>query len=229
MKIRIVVWLLGLILSGGISSILGTYAQAATEVSNDAEEVPFDELVKELNSKVSRKDRIQTGIEVGDPFDRLQIHLSLGFIQTVNSLLVAERSISRLEDGVQLGLGVDIFSPEWVAEGLLKNYGRSTQNDTNVSLREFDIRLSYIQQAPQNKMKFRLANGLGARYLRYNNKWTDLSQIQTTPVYLLGFGILIPIGTHFDLDIEMQGHMALISESIDRHGLSLILRLDNVF
>lgn len=207
----------------------GSSAWAATEISTDAEEVPFDELVKELNTKVNMKNRIQTSTNTGDPFDRLQIHLSLGFIQTVNSLLVADRSISRLEDGVQLGLGVDIFSPEWVAEGLLKNYGRSTQNDTNVSLREFDLRLSYLQQAPQNKMKFRLANGLGARYLRYTNKWTDLSQMQTTPVYLLGFGLLIPMGSHFDLGIEVQGHMALISESIDRHGLSLILRLDNVF
>lgn len=224
MKLGIVLLLFGMILSVRFHG-----AWAATEMSTDPEEVSFEELVKELNTKVSMKDRIQTGANTVDPFDSLQIHLSLGFIQTVNSLLVGDRSISRLEDGVQLGLGVDIFSPEWVAEGILKNYGRSTQNDTSVALREFDIRLSYLQQAPQNKMKFRLGNGLGARYLRYTNKWTDLSQMQTTPVYLLGFGLLIPMGSHFDLGIEVQGHMALISETIDRHGLSLILRLDNFF
>lgn len=224
MKLRV-----GLLLFGIILSVSFNGAWAAAEMSADPEEVPFEELVKELNNKVSMKDRIQTGANMRDPFDSLQIHLSLGFIQTVNTLLVADRSISRLEDGVQLGLGVDLFSPEWVAEGLLKNYGRSTQNDTSVALREFDIRLSYLQQAPQNKMKFRLGNGLGARYLRYTNKWTDFSQMQTTPVYLLGFGLLIPMGSHFDLGIEVQGHLALISETIDRHGLSLILRLDNFF
>jgi hypothetical protein len=209
--------------------MLPNISNAMTESSANTEEVPFEELVKELNSKVSIKDRIQTGSIKIDPFESLQIHFSLGLIQTVNSLLVSDKAISRLEDGVQLGLGIDLFSPEWVAEGLLKNYGRSTQNDSSLALREFDLRLSYLQQAPQNKMKFRLGNGLGARYLRYTNKWSGDSQFQTTPIYLLGFGLIIPVGDHFDFGVEVQGHLALINETMDRHGLSLILRLDNFF
>jgi len=201
----------------------------ASSTNTKTEEVPFEDYVRELNSRVSIKDRIQTGASKIDPFESLQIHFSLGMIQTVNSLLVADRSISRLEDGVMLGLGIDLFTPEWVAEGLLKNYGRSTQNDSSLALREFDLRLSYLQQAPQNKMKFRLSNGLGARYLRYTNKWSGFSLLQTTPVYLLGFGLLIPMGSHFDLGVEVQGHLSLINETIDRHGLSLLLRLDNFF
>jgi hypothetical protein len=150
-------------------------------------------------------------------------------VQTANTLLIQERTVSRMEDGVQLGVGIDLFSPEWVAEGVLKNFGRSTQNDGVLALREFDLRLSYLKQAPQHRFQMRFANGLGARYLRYTNSLSGFDQFQTTPVYLLGVGFLVPVGSHFDLDFEVQSHLALISDSIDRHGMAVVFRLGNVF
>lgn len=206
------------------------WAQSASpSTSSNTEEISFDELVKELNSKVNSQSRVNMNSESKDPFESLRIHLSLGFIQTVSLLQIEDRSTNRLEDGIQLGLGIDLFSPQWIAEGILKNYGRSTQNDSHLSLREFDLRLNYLQSTPQNKMKFRLSNGLGARYLRYTDKLSGASQFQTTPVYLLGAGLVIPVGNHFDLSVEVQGHLTLVHETIDRHGLSVITRFDNFF
>lgn len=202
---------------------------ATMDSSTRMEEVPFDEFIKELNSKVSLKDRERNSIGYVDPYENLQLHLSMGLVQTMNSLLIGNKSISRLEDGIQLGLGIDLFSPEWVAEGLLKNYGQSTQNESSLALREFDLRLSYLQKDPQHKLKLRLSNGLGARYLRYTSKWSGFSQYQTTPIYLMGLGLLIPVGSHFNLGIEVQGYLTLISETIDRQGLGLVFRLDNYF
>jgi hypothetical protein len=195
----------------------------------ESEEVPYEQLVRELNSRVSKQQRQALQSTSVDPFEQLKIHVSLGFVQTVNSFVIEDRTLSRLEDGIQLGVGIDLFTPEWVAEGLLKNFGQSRQNDSTVALREFDLRLSYLQSAPQSKMKLRMSNGLGARYLRYRSDWSQLNTYQTTPVYLLGLGFLVPIGNHFDLDFEFQGHMSLVSDTMDRHGLALVLRLDNVF
>lgn len=217
-------------LIGGVWMLSQTpLAMAAVGEEATTEQIPYDQLVQELNSMVHRRERQRVQVDSQDPFDQLQIHSSFGFVQSIDTLLVNERTISRHEDGIQLSIGIDLFSPEWVAEGILKNFGQSTQNGTSFALREFDLRLGYLQMAPKPKMKFRLANGLGARYLRYSNSWLNIATYQTTPVYTLGMGFLIPMGLHFDLDIEMQGHLPLISESIDRHGLSLVLRLDNVF
>ncbi len=202
---------------------------ASTESSTESEEVPYDQLIRELNSRVNRHERQRLQTSSIDPFEKLKIHLSLGFIQTVNAFSVADRSMSRTEDGLQLGVGIDLFSEEWVAEGILKNFGQSTQNETTLAMREFDLRLSYLQPAPEQKLKLRLANGLGARYLRYSSPWSGGPQYQTTPVYLLGLGLLVPVGNHFDLDFEVQGHLTLVNDTIDRHGLSLVFRLDNVF
>lgn len=210
-------------------SLVSLHAFAASPSVSESEEVPYDQLIRELNSKVSRNERQRLQTSSVDPFEKLKIHLSLGFIQTVNAFLVGNRPISRIEDGFQMGVGIDLFSDEWVAEGILKNFGQSTQNETSLALREFDLRLSYLQTAPQQKLKLRIANGLGARYLRYNSPRFGDTQFQTTPIYVMGLGFLIPVGNHFDLDFEVQGHLTLVNDTIDRHGLSLVFRLDNIF
>lgn len=220
-------WMFVVVLFGSVS--FSSVAFASGYSSEEAEEVPYDQLVRELNSRVSKQQKQWVSTAGGDPFEKLQIHFSLGFVQTVNTLLINDRTTSRMEDGLQLGVGIDLFSPEWVAEGTLKNFGQSTYNDSTLALREFDLRLSYLQKAPQTKMKVRFANGLGARYLRYRAAAAETDVYQTTPVYSMGLGFLIPVGSHFDLDFEFQGHLALINESMDRHGLALILRLDNIF
>ncbi len=203
---------------------LGTIADSGV-----SDEIPYEQLVRELNSKVHQQQRQWVQNTSIDPFEKLQIHLSLGFIQTVNTLQIADRSISRLEDGFQLGAGIDLFSKEWIAEGILKNFGQSTQNESRLALREFDLRLAYLQEAPEHRMKLRLTNGLGARYLRYNSLWSKVNTYQTTPIYVVGVGFIIPMGSHFELDFEFQGHMSLISDTIDRQGLGIVIRLDNIF
>lgn len=213
---------------GGFCLVTST-AFGFTESADAAEEIPYDQLVRELNSRVNKQQKQWVQSSSGDPFEQLQIHFSLGLLQTFNALFVNQKQISRLEDGIQLGIGIDLFSTEWVAEGILKNFGQSVHNDSTLALREFDLRLSYIKPVPQQKMKVRFANGLGARYLRFTQEKSQIDLYQTTPVYSMGLGLLIPVGSHFDLDFEVQGHVALISDSIDRHGLAMTLRLDNIF
>lgn len=214
-----------------ISSILiGSLGWATSDLANPStEEISYDVFVRELNSKVNRQSQAKIDFISGDPFEELQIHLSLGFVQNLDNLVVEDKSLSRMEDGVQLGVGIDLFSKEWVAEGLLKNFGRSTQDDTRISLREFDLRLSYMLQGQQSKQKIRLSNGLGARYMKFQDLKNENSQLYTTPIYHLGLGFLTNVGNHFDLEFEVQGHLALISETIDRQGLSFLLRINNVF
>jgi hypothetical protein len=204
-------------------------AWASSDSSGESEEVSYDQLVRELNSRVSKQQRHWVQTNSVDPFDTLKIHFSLGFIQSINTLSINDRTFSRFEDGLQLGVGIDLFSTEWVAEGVLKNFGQSKTDEGTLALREFDLRLAYLQQAPQSRMKFRFANGLGARYLRYNGLLSNGNQFQTTPVYSMGIGMLVPVGSHFDIDFEIQSHLSLISDSVDKHGLALVVKLNNVF
>ncbi len=211
--------------SNGFS--LNTFNRDDTSITS--EEVSYDQLVRELNSRVHRQERTQVESFSGDVFDNLQIHISLGMVQTLTTLSIQDHLVSRLDDGIQLGIGIDLFSREWIAEGVLKNYGQSKWDDKTMALREFDLRLSYLHFAQKEKVKIRFSNGLGARNLKWSSLGMNFSQYQTTPVYLIGLGVLVPIGTHFDLDIEAQGHASLINETVDRHGLSFILRLNNTF
>jgi hypothetical protein len=213
----------------GFSMLQTESSFAGIESPLESDEIPYEQLVRELNAKVNKRDHRINQSNAIDPFETLKIHMSFGFVQTYSTLLVNSRTVSRLEDGIQLGVGIDLFSPEWVAEGVLKNFGQSSMNDSTLALREFDLRLTYLQEAPKQKLKIRVVNGLGGRYLRFNSPWEEFYKYQTTPVYLMGFGFLVPVGSHFDFDFEVQGHVSLINDTIDRHGLSLVFRLNNVF
>lgn len=204
-------------------------ANVHSNQSSQLEEVPYDIFIKDLNSRVSKQSQERINEISGDPFDELQIHFSLGYIQSVDTFKVNDHSMSRVDDGLQLGVGIDLFSKNWLAEGLLKNYGRSTQNDVKISLREFDLRLSFLQNTSKSRYQFRFSNGLGARYLKYQDLMSQWTQYQTTPVYLLGMGLIFPMEKHFDFEIDIHGFAPLVSDSIDRQGLSVILKLNNKF
>ncbi len=193
------------------------------------EEVPYEVFIRDLNTKVNKQTKEKVNLLSGDLYDDLQIHFSLGYVQSVDSFSTVDKNFSRIDDGIQLGVGIDLFSKQWVAEGLLKNFGKSVENDIKISLREFDMRLSFLQQAPMYKYKFRFSNGLGARYLKYQDLKNNTSQLQTTPIYLLGMGFIFPIESHFDFECDVQGFIPLVSDTIDRQGLSVIFRLNNMF
>lgn len=212
-----------------LSGLFQNPALALPEVAGEGDEISYDQLVRELNSRVHKQQRQWIQTNSIDPFEALKIHFSLGFIQTMNTFSINDQAFSRYEDGVQLGVGIDLFSSEWVAEGILKNFGQSVTKEGTLALREFDLRLAYMQTAPNSRVRFRFANGLGARYMRYNGIQTSGNHFQTTPVYSMGLGVLVPVGNHFDIDFELQSHIALISESFDKHGLGFVVRLDNIF
>jgi hypothetical protein len=209
--------------------VVSAYGNAFPANEPGVEEVPYDQVIRELNARVNRHERQRAQPVSTDPYENMNIHVSLGLVQTVNNLIINDRATSRLEDGIQLGVGLDLFAKEWVAEGILKNYGQSKQNQAELSLREFDLRLNYLQSAPAHKMKIRVINGVGTRYLRYRNDWSQIDQHVTTPVYLLGMGFVAPLTSKVNLDIEIQSHLNLISDTMDRHGLGVAMKLDNVF
>lgn len=197
--------------------------------NSELEEIPFDEVVRELNSRINRRQSSLESVNLEDVYDSLKIHFYLALAQSFTQLDTAGLKHGRLDDGMQLGMGIDLFSPDWVAEGLLKNFGRSKRADTLFALREFHMRLSYLQRAPHAPFLIRIANGLGARVMTYEDLGKGLSFSEANPIYTLGLGVLFPMKAQFNLDFEIQAYQSLAAQSVDRNGLGLVFGITKVF
>jgi len=77
-------------------------------------------------------------------FDETRIHLGISLVDSMQDYLIApgvrEKGTLR---GFELGLGVDLFSPEWIAEGIISTFPQDSISDTNLSLSGFELRLLY--------------------------------------------------------------------------------------
>ncbi len=197
-------------------------------VEKEYEEVPFDTIVEDLNQHIKQKTKYNINEESSDPFDRMTIYTSFGLLQTINFFQFDNETKSRFREGINIGVGVDLFNPNWIAEANIKNYGKSTKPNEVFSLREFDLRLSY-RELKANNISYKFVQGLGARYLRFQNLEVQKNYKEQTPIYLLGVSLDSQISKQFSLGFELSGTTALISETVDRNSINLNFKMDNYF
>lgn len=217
------------IASFGITVLVFTHHLWASEINETQyEEISYNELVDELNSRVRAKNKVEEKEIPSDPFERVTIQTSFGLMNSIHYLSLPDRKISRFEDGISLGFGIDLFNPEWIAEALIKNYGRSTRTEQSLSLREFELRLSYLE-TKSAQSTFKLIQGLGARYLKYSAPYLPSSIKESTPIYLIGGSVNSRFSQNFSLGIELTGSIALVTETVDKNSINLNLKFDNYF
>lgn len=202
----------------------------ASEYKDDKyEEVSYNELIDELNSRVRAKNKTEE-VEVisSDPFERVSIQTSFGLINSIHYLTIGDRNISRFEDGLGLGFGIDMFNPEWIAEAQIKNYGKSTRSEQSFSLREIELHLSYREKTEKN-VNYKIIQGLGAKYLRYSAPYLSEAIHESTPIYIIGTSLNTKISPNFCLGVELTASFALVSETIDKNSINLNFKFDNYF
>lgn len=207
--------------------ILAVFVLSSTlvQATIGEEEVSYDQLVKELNERVQSQTRSSKNLS---SFDQLSIHGGFGYTSSLNMVSVGDSKRTIFEEGIQLSMGVDIFSRNWLAEGVLRNFGRSRREDYELTLREFDLRVVYRNMA-QSNAGYRIINGLAARYMKYTDSSQGININQSTPSYILGMGIDIFLDKNLSLGVEFSGRTALIGESADKNSLDLSLKMDTYF
>lgn len=202
--------------------------QDYSELGN-VQDMSFDQIVNDLNHQVNSKSRTKIqSANSNTAFSQVQIHTSFGFTQGIHYFQTQQESFQRFNQGLLLSVGVDLFSPQWIAEGVIKNYGSSQYQSETLNLREFELRLNY-RQRHNNHLAFRLFNGLGARSLKWTVPARNIQYQSNTPVYQLGGVLDLIFAGNFSLGLELSGQTSLIAESFDRNSVALSLKFDNYF
>ena len=207
-----------LLLSIFTASLPTTYVQAA-----DYEEVTYDSLLNELTLK---KNRSITKQNNNYRFNDIQIHAGFGLLGSVSSIKTNEGQFSRYQDGLQLSMGIDLFSANWAAEGVFRNFGSEKRDNENLSLREFDLKVIYRNKT-SDRIGYRIGGGLTTRYLKYNSPTQNVND--STPFSLVSFGMDSFITKNMSIGLETSLRTSMITRTIDKNAVDVALRLDTYF
>lgn len=200
--------------------LASTFVQAATEY----EEVSYEDLVNRLNQR--KTSVIQNA---NDPLDQIKLHAGFGLISSANNIKADNsRNDIRYQNGFQLSLGIDLFSPDWVAETALRNFGQVQSGTESRSLREFDLKFMN-RGAFSSGSYYRLGTGIGNRYLRLEDAARGISISENTPTALFFGGIDAFVQKNLSLGVEAGLRTSMTTETVDKNSFDLTLRLDTYF
>lgn len=105
---------------------------ASAAVQREAEEYP---VISEITRPIEDESSI---------LDDVRLHGGLTFISSFQEFALTE---SRRERGgvrgFALNFGIDLFSPRWIAQGVLVSYPESTVGEAKISSNGFELRLLY--------------------------------------------------------------------------------------
>ncbi|GIL17778.1 MAG: hypothetical protein BroJett040_15290 [Oligoflexia bacterium] len=192
--------------------------------ASDYEEVSYDDLINRLNKKKSKVIQSQSS----SPLDDIMIHAGFGLVTTVSNVNFGDRNYSHTYNGFQLSFGIDLFSPDWVAEGAIRNYGNAQTGSEYRTLRETDMKVMYRGKT-SDRGGYRLGTGLATRYFKVNDPINNVHISDTTPSALFFGGIDASINRHFGVGIEVGYRSAMVNYTSDKNSVDFMLRMDSFF
>ncbi|RME17864.1 MAG: hypothetical protein D6797_01540 [Bdellovibrio sp.] len=194
--------------------------------STDTSFSGYEQIIQDLSRSTKKLPR-SSHSNINDPFDQVEIHTGLAFTSSYTSLKEKDFQ-SALMSGIQLSLGIDLFSPFWVAEGTMRSVnGKDAQKNIETSLKTFDLRFLYHNQL-SSKVHYKVGAGIGAQYLKVQSLslHQNLEINDSTPSVLFVTQLSIPFSSAVSLGSEIIYQKALIEETINSNSLDASIRLD---
>ena len=202
--------------------------------SSWAQEVDdFDNIVKSLSNSTRAKAPSTT--RSTNPLDTSEIHAGIGIASNFSSMhTAAGHNIHSTQRGVQAALGIDLLSPDWLAEGTARSFTDQDVPDARVVLKEFDLKV-LNKGAFMGMFTYRVGAGLSARYLTVNEHSTDsanpgeLKSDYVTPASVFTGGIEARFNKMISFGSDVSYRTALITETIDQNSFDFVVRVDAHF
>lgn len=198
---------------------LPTLVQAADAGKDDYEEVSYDDLVNELNAK---KKNIASGQT--SSFDDVRLHAGIGYVNGFTNISAANSNFNRHANGIQLSLGMDLFSPNWYSEGVFKNYGVTSSGSEEMTLRELDLKIGYTNKL-ESIWSYSVSTGLSNRFLQFSDSSKNIHVDDTTPSLIVSTGFAAQVHQRLSIGAEISAHTAMVNKTADKNSFDFAFRL----
>ena len=186
----------------------------------------FDSIVKELSSS-----RINSSVETTPPpIESIKFHASLGFTTSLVQLdLPNDLPDSKSMRGIELRLGIDLFSPHWVAEGAVRTFTPEPFLNGEITLKEFDLLFVY-KNSVNKPLNFSFGGGMTSRYM--DLRGINISGVDTssaTPASVILAGASTAFSESFSLGAAISYRDALVSKTADEGSIDGTLQFNGRF
>ncbi len=197
--------------------LIPTLVQGAP-AGSEYEEVSYEDLLNELSAKKRSASR------PSDSLENVRLHAGIGYTNSFTNISANKQNYNRHTNGIQLSVGMDLFSPNWYSEGVFKNYGVSGTGNEELSLRELDLKIGYTNTL-ESIWSYTISSGLSNRFLRFTDSAQGVSVNETTPSLIISTGFNARIHKHISLGAEVSAHSAMVSSTADKNSFDFAFRL----
>lgn len=209
-----------------IAAAIAVAISGQAYASDESSVMGYDSIVDQLNREADRPaSKAKYSSQDSDALDTIWFHAGVGLSMLMQPLTFDDGNNVFLDQrGVQISGGIDLFSPNWMAEGTMRNFGESETSRTRVSLKEFELKILFHKTfAP--RLGFHAGGGLSARYMTVRRPQTG-SNDYVTPTSIAVLGLDYFITDRLSVGIEAAGRSAMVSDTVDRGSYDATIRMD---
>lgn len=195
----------------------------------------YDTIVNELNKEIdnpygnSIRGRQQAAQAQPHALDSVWMHFGVGFTSMMQQLSLPNNQVHHVNQrGFQASLGIDLLSPNWMAEGITRSFGESSDDQTTkVALKEFELKIHYRNRLSR-RLGVRMGGGLSARYMTIRSA-TTLPIEYTTPSSVATLGFDFFLNDRLSLGADLSARNTMTGETPDANSYDAALRMDTHF
>lgn len=191
----------------------------AKDSNSDYEEVSYDDLVNELKQRKQKLTRIENS-----SFDEVRLHAGIGYTNSFTNISANNQNYNRHATGIQLHVGMDLFSPNWYSEGVFKNYGVTSYGTEELTLREIDLKLGYTNKL-ESIWNYSISSGLSNRFLHFSDSTRNVDVNNTTPSLIIATGFSAQVHKNFSIGAELTSNMPVVNRTADKNSFDFAFRL----
>jgi hypothetical protein len=184
--------------------------------SYETEEYSYEELLDKIKTK--QKKYIKQS--AGTPWDQIYIYPSFAVIQAYTKVS-SDLSPNFYHSGLQISLGMDLFSEHWYSETSFRNFGVSKVESKELFLKELDFKIGHKSNIT-GSLEYRLALGISTRMIRLTDEITNFHEESKNPALISSFGLLSSVpNSPLLLGLEFNYRSLLVANDFDKGSMGL--------
>jgi hypothetical protein len=190
---------------------------------SEYEEITYDDLVNRIDKK-----RTVIQSNTNHPLDNIMLHAGFGLVTSFTNLNIGDKTINRQQNGFQITAGIDLFSPDWMAEGAIVNFGSDSSGTEQRNLHELDMKVVYKNHLAGDTI-VRYGFGFATRQYKFSDSVTGANYDESTPAWLGSVGVESMISKYFGIAGDLGLKSAMVSRTIDKNAIDFAIRFNSYF
>ncbi len=187
----------------------------------------YDSILKDLaKAPTQAKSRVRLSRSNAESFENTTIHAGVAYANMFQTLDLSDKKIYVGLSGVQVSLGIDLFSEHLSSEGTLMTFGDHNYDGSSISVKEFDL-MFYGKGILSPSIKGKIGGGIASRYLTLTKN--GVATQYSTPNSVLSVGADYILADALSLGGEIAMRNAMTGETIDERSYTMLIRLDTHF